>query len=654
MLIFNPFKKGDRALLVLTVAILAGIGLLLLGLWYVQVVCSRRYLASQKVQSFRAVRVPALRGKILDRNGNALAENRPSFNVDLYLEELRDVFQEEFSRAVAQQSSILHRRLTRDERSELGKHTRYWVVSNVVQQLSQILQTPLSLAENDFLKHYTNSLVMPLPILDDLTPEQLARFQEQPDKPPGLNLEIQPLRVYTNGTLAAHMLGHLQRTVDFAPEEDLPFFYPLPDFEGKVGLEGAFDQELRGHAGYKYVLVNNMGYRQSENVWQPAEPGHNLILTIDLRIQKAAEQALHSNGADVKGAVVVMDPRNGDLLALASSPTYDPNQFVPRISSEEYQRLLDPDLHPLINRATYGAFAPGSIFKIVVALAGLESGIIHPDVVYHSKGYYQLGRKIFHDEAPAGDYNFRLAFLKSSNSYFIEFGLQTGWDRIMAIGQRFFLGHLARVPLLQERSGLFPNPNWLERRAVLGEPLQSGDVANLCIGQGYIAVTPLQMAVMTSAVANGGKVFWPRLVDRIESQGSPHGEVITAFSPGRLRGDLGVQPYHLKVIRDAMRADVEDSEGTGQRAAVPEMRICGKTGTAQVARPEGGFRRDAWFVSFAPYEQPRYVVVVFVEGGGYGGLTSAPIARQIYQAIQHLERQSSPSYGSLAAVRRKD
>jgi penicillin-binding protein 2 len=366
-------------------------------------------------------------------------------------------------------------------------------------------------------------------------------------------------------------------------------------------------------------------------------------LTIDLRIQKAAEKALLSHGQNTKGAIVVMDIRNGDVLAMASSPPFDPNLFVPRISPEEWMKLTDTNLNIALNRATYATYAPGSIFKVAIGLAALEFGNLNPKEIYHSKGIFSYGPRSrpVRDTASAGDYDFRRAIVKSSNSYFINYGLETGLDAIMEIANRLCLGQKTGIPLRQESSGFVPTPAWVERRNSQGDPVQIGDIGQLCIGQGAVAVTPLQMTVMVASVANGGKVLWPRLVERILPPGPVaflHDGQGIYFPPRGVRSELRVKPQHIDTLKTAMLADVEDiKEGTGRPAMVPGFRICGKTGTAQVIKGGRVVRLDTWFASFAPYENPRYAMVVFIEGGVSGGGTCGPLARMVYETIKDLE-----------------
>ncbi len=663
MLILDQLKRSDRGLWLMAVGILVTFGSLLVWLAYLQVFSVSRYQASQQAQSIRRIRFPAVRGTVHDRLGQSLAENRPMFNANLYIEELSPLFKAEYRRLIRERTgtNIARRswwdwlgrrpvekpapapRLTLAEREALGRQARFQVVNQVVQELAAQIEQPLALDEARFHQHYEERRALPLPLLENLSDSIVARLQERPERPVGVNLDVQPMRWYPHRMLAAHVLGQVRRMDHIQEDIDDGFYYCLPDYQGNVGIEGAFDRELRGHAGFKAVRVNNMGYRQSETIWSPPQPGQDVYLTIDLRIQQAAERALRQAGSNPKGAVVVMDPRNGDVLAMASSPPFDPNSFVPRMSHANWVRLSDPDTNPMLNRASFGSYAPGSIFKIVVALAGLEAGTLDPREIYSSKGYYSMGRRSrpIGDTAPAGDYDFRRAFKLSSNSYFIHHGLRAGLDRIIEMGQRFFLGQRTQIPLLQEVRGFFPTFEWVSSRNEQGDPIQPGEVANLCIGQGFLTVTPLQMAVLTCAIANGGTVYWPRLVERVEPGGAAR--IGGPRSAGRPRGELGASQQHLALVREGMLADVEDPDGTGRHASVIGMRVCGKTGTAEMASSEGGKRKDTWFVSFAPFEKPRYAVVVVVEGGASGGGTCAPVARSIYQALRQLEIQSNPS-----------
>ena len=618
MLIFDQLRKSDRPLQVLSGGVLLGMLILLGGLWYVQVASSQRYVETMRNQSFRSVRIPAVRGQLLDRNRQPLAESRPNYNLNLYLEELREHFQRKWAEI---RPPV---KLTRAARLELEQRGRFLVVSNLVAQMNTFpLELP-DLTEAQLHRHFTNKLALPLALMENLSLEQVARFMEQGGGLPGLEVETMPVRLYPQATVAAHILGYLNRDNSSAEDEEAFFNYRLPDYSGKAGLEAVFDRALRGRAGVKNMLVNNLGYRQSEELVTPAEPGHNVVLTIDLEIQREAERALHGQ----RGAVVVMDPRTGDVLALVSAPSFDPNSFIPRMTTKEWERLDDETLRPMINRATQERYPPGSIFKIIVALAALDAGTLHPHEFLNNPGFYQLGKRRIHDTARPGDYDFIKAFLASSNTYFITHGLRAGVRRIVTMGNHFHLGEFTSLLPRQEVEGEFPTLQQVTTS------WSDGDTANLSIGQGPITVTPIQMAVMTSTIANGGKVMWPRLVKSIEPPEFRPDDPRTDFPAARVREELNVKPQHLQLIRDAMRADVDDPRGTGRRAAVPGMGVCGKTGTAEVKHGHQRVDQITWFVSFAPFEDPRYTVVVMVESGVSGGSSCAPVAEQIYRFLK--------------------
>jgi penicillin-binding protein 2 len=671
MLIVDELKKNDPQLRLVAVVLAAGLGILLAGLWWVQVVTAHEYESHLETQAYRTVRIPAVRGKILDREGRVLAENRPRYNLSLYLDDLHkpfdDAYAELFKQArdvrkqtIAAQEKKLGRSLTKDERKQftfttaqlqqLHAEARLNVASRLVEQVGAQLGQPLTLDAAKFERAYQTRLALPFTILPNLDESQIARFEEGFTNGLGANLDLQALRMYPAGATAAQLLGYLRSDDSSQAGEDADFNYRLPDYRGVVGVEGRCDAELRGRAGSESMLVNNLGYRQSENILDPPEPGCNVVLTIDLDLQRTAEESLVRNrGADVRGAVVVMDVNSGDVLAMVSSPAFDPNDFAQGISQDKWQKIQD--LTAEKNRATYENYAPGSIFKTVVALAALDNGLnpaeiyrVEPNPENSAKGIIYVGRRRIKDTAPPGDYNFKRAFIHSSNSYFINAGLtHAGIENIIRIGKEFHLGERTGLFARQETGGDFPD----EDRIRSG--WSDGDTANVCIGQGEVAVTPIQMAVMVSAIANGGKILWPRLVDRIEPQDPASGEAATNFPSGQVRSVLDVHPRSLQILRDAMLADVESSEGTGQKAAVAGLNIAAKTGTAEVQDAHNhDIGQNFWFASYAPYEHPKYAVVVMVEGGlhGSGGLDCAPIAHDIYEEI--LKKENAAATKSLA------
>jgi penicillin-binding protein 2 len=660
MLIFDELKEKDQQLRLVAMVLAAGLFILLTGLWWVQIVSARKYESHLETQSYRTVRIPAMRGKILDRNGRVLAENRPRYNLSLYLDDFGKQFeaadrqmlvnaQAGRAQLIAAQKKKLGRSLTKAEqkqfaltkveREQLREQARFGVASGVVMQVGERLGQSLTLDRAKFSRHYEAQRALPYPVIRNLDPAQIARFEEKYSGGLGVDLELQSVRAYPLGTTAGHVLGYLQRDDSSLQGEESFFSYRLPDYRGAVGIEAGFDTELRGRAGAEAVLVNNLGYRQTENVWSSPEPGHTVVLTLDINIEEAAERSLARHlGADTRAAVVVMDVNTGDVLAMVSSPMINPNYFAEGFPSNELAHLDDPKLRPQINRATQENYAPGSIFKPIVGLAALQAGL-DPDALVDNPGYVYVGRRHITDLAQPGQYNFRRAIIYSCNTYFITVGLRAGIENITRMAGKFHFGERTDLPMRQETKGIFPtlkqvqSPDW-----------RDGDSANICIGQGEMAVTPMQMAVAYAAIANGGTVLWPRLVERIEPQDPAFGEATTNFPTSLVRDHLGVSAHNLKILHDAMLA--ETVEGTGQAAQVPGLQICGKTGTAQVMNSRNQeIDRTTWFASFAPYENPRYAVVVMVESGSYGGPICAPIAHDIYEAI--LKSEKTPALAML-------
>ena len=686
MLIFDQLQKADRHLRVLSWLIALGMLVLLGGLWWVQVVRSRHYVENERLQSYRTVRVPAPRGKILDRNGVALAENRPVYSVSIYLADRawRDRVHQEYARAEAaaraattaarppsllervsswfgyQPSLVQHRRLTKEERERLEREARYSVTSNIVMQLGAILgQSIPPPDEAKFRRHYEQSRVMPFPILSKLDAAQIARLQERGLSLPGVDMEIQPQRIYPHHTLAAQVIGCLRRTEESADGELSTYDYKLPDYRGYSGIEASLDEPLRGHAGAKSVLVNNLGYRQNETDLSSVEVGRDVTLTLDTNIQTVAERELgRALGYNqlVRGAAVVLDVRTGEILAMASAPVFNPNDWIPLLPQTIWNTYTNEDVAPLQNRAVFGNYRPGSTFKIFVALAGLEAGtldtnkIIRVDPNPHdpAHGGLKVGSHFFKDTAAPGDYRFRLAFIKSSNSYFVQQGLLAGAERIVGVAQQFHFGERTGVPL-QESPGLLPTSDWMRRNQRGWSPIAIG---NISIGQGDVDVTPLQLAVAIAAVANGGRVLTPQLV----LQTSDPEELATPNQRPTvrpiLREQVRVSTPSLDIVRQAMLADVEDRDGSGNAAFVRDYRVCGKTGTAQVEKGGKFDHYTVWFASYAPFENPRYAVVVMVDGemaGVSGGHTCAPVAGKIYQALKARdERLANPRRDALA------
>ena len=664
MLIFDQIRKNDAQLQLLAMLLCGGLAMLLAGLWWVQIVNASRYRESVETQSFRTVRLAAVRGKILDRNGVALADNKPSYNVSLYLEELSSAFKKDFKDTRPKKVvttdlpfwkdwlgispvKTQYVRMKPDESTQVIRASRYRVVQNVANKVAVVLQTPLALNYTNFTRHYETARSMPFCVVSNLSPLHVARFEEQSGNSVGVDMEIQSKRSYPHSNIAAHVIGYVRSDDSSATGEDAFFSYRTPDSRGFVGIEGGFDRKLRGRAGAKSIQVNNLGYRQAENIWEQALPGQNVVLTLDLEVQRETEAALRKNNPTRRGAVVVMDVRTGDVLALASAPTFSPSQFTHGISSRDYKQLQE--LTAEKNRATAEQYQAGSIFKTIIALAALENGLdknrvlqVDPNPHNQSRGAYILGNRIINDTAPPGDYNLSRAIVRSSNSYFVQIGLLPNvFEKVLQLGKQLHLGEKFdpdNLPLRQQAAGHFPS-------VASAKTISAGEKANICMGQGQMDVTPMQIAVMISAIANGGTVLKPRMVDRLESQDPASIELPTIFPRGQVRDRLGVSKRSLNILHEAMLAETEDQlEGTGRLVQPCGFRVCGKTGTAELQslREDGQKKNTTWFASFAPYDSPRYAVIVMVENGAGGGATCAPIARDVYVALKSFETRAQP------------
>lgn len=499
MLIFDHLKKDDPQLRLLGFGIFAGMLVLAVGLWWVQVVSFRDYQAHLETQSFKTVRIPAPRGKILDRNGTVLAENHPNYNISLYLGDLSDSFENQrrrlWPKQVVTNSLPIWKRwlgsrsvvtqyvkLNREQGEAVRRQARYNATSNVVQQIALALQHPLSLDPKDFYRQYDRNRAFPYPIIKVANSTDISRFEEQLAGKVAADLEMQSVRVYPLGTTSAHILGELHHNDNRSFEgEDADYDYRLPDYTGVqgTGIEHAFDAQLRGRAGTKSVLVNSSGYRQNETIWSPPQPGHNVVLTIDVRIQRAAEKALPVFGPTTRGAAVVMDVNTGDILALASLPAFDPNYFTQGFPPGEYDRMLNLEAEK--NRATQENYRPGSIFKAVVGLACLEAGLDEKEEMEvrpnpgkgNDPSAINVHGQWIGDTVPPGKYNFERALIHSSNSYFISNGLRYGFEHVVQLARRLHLGESTGLATAQDLAGT--PPGLVRARRCAGIFLQTGD-----------------------------------------------------------------------------------------------------------------------------------------------------------------------------------
>jgi len=554
------------------------------SLYRVQVVQNAALTRYQVRQSVRRVQVPGARGRIFDRNGICLADNRPSYCIAYYVEELR----------------------------KAGKWANTVnAVDADIDRLAQVLGLPREISRTAVERHVRQSLPMPLLAWRDVSEEVVARWAEEIGSFPGVDIFVQPERSYPFNGIAAHVLGYVKRDKPKSLPGQRIHFY-LPEMIGRSGLEQYYNDRLTGICGGRLIRVDARGYKHA--VWEgtPAVDGQDIKTTLDIRVQSVLEGAL----IDKRGAGVVIDTRNGDILAMASAPGFDLNEFVPAPSVAVWNRLNTDDQRPMFNRALQGTYAPGSTFKPVTALAALTTGKITTDEIMHCDGAFKLGTMRIRcwNTYGHGDIALRKAIEQSCNVFFCELGHRMGYDLIHNMAEAMGLGVKTGIDLPYEASGLLPTDQW--KRENMHEPWRPGDTCQIAIGQSMLLTTPLQMAVLTSVLANRGQLFRPRLV--------------ADDAQGILVRELNVPRATIDLVRDGMH-DVANL-GTGRRVRVRGTEVAAKTGTAEYI--SGGERKkNTWVTAFAPFDQPRVAIAVVVEDGISGGYTVAPIIHDVLAEI---------------------
>ncbi|MDX2104216.1 MAG: penicillin-binding protein 2 [Alphaproteobacteria bacterium] len=605
-----------RRALLLGAAQLGLIGTLAGRLYFLQVMEGERYtmLADDNRISLRLL--PPPRGRILDRNGEPLAVNRLNYRVTLVAEQVRNV--EATLDAIGkliELTELDRRRVMRDLRRRRG--------------------------------------FVPVTVREDLTWEDVARIEVNIPDLPGVAIEVGALRHYPHTESVGHILGY----VGPVAEADLTGepLLELPDFRiGKNGIERIYDRELRGAAGTVQVEVNALGRVVRELARDEPTAGQDVVLTIDIGLQSFCRGRL----GDESGSIVVLDVHTGDVLSLVSAPAYDPNLFSAGLSARDWEELLANPKGPLTNKAIAGMYAPGSTFKMVTALAALEAGVVRPSDRISCPGYLELGDHRFHcwKKEGHGGVNLQEAMMVSCDVYFYEVARRTGMDRLAAMARRLGFGDLINIDLPGERRGLMPTREWKQRTR--GQPWVQGETLIAGIGQGYVLSTPLQLAVMTARLVNGGVAVIPHMTRSIG--GKPNAGRNPPPYPS-----MGLQRSGLEAMIRAMNAVTLEERGTAYRARITErgFEMGGKTGTAQVRRitmqeRERGVRRNedlpwrfrdhALFVGYAPVHAPRYACACVVEHGGGGSAVAAPIVRDVLTETQR--RDPSRRTGPVASL----
>jgi len=595
----------ETRLAVIAVGIILVFVVFLLRLFQLQVVEWQDLVERSERNSIHRLRLEAPRGDLLDREGRLLATTRPAFGVEILPSELK-------RRAVT--LATLAQLIDRDAAG-----------------LETLVGNPQGRAR-----------YQPIRVASDLSYDELARVESYRYALPGVVTDVRPRRYYIYGDLAAHLFGSLGE-IRSDQLKRLEFSgYRSGEIIGQTGLESVLERHLRGREGGRVIVVDVAG-REVE-LLDEIDPvaGGSVTLTIDLDLQRAAEASFRANepeGEDKMGALVALDPRNGDVLAMVARPAFDPNDFAGGVDTATWNALNSDEWHPLNNRALSGQYPPGSTFKAIVAAAALADNVVSPNERVYCPGHFRLGRRTYRcwKRGGHGEVNLHDALKASCDVYFYTVGLKLGIDRIAYYAKKFGLGRKTGIEIGPERAGLIPSTDWKERR--LNEKWILGETVSASIGQGYDLVTPIQLAIAYAAIANGGEVLVPHLVlerKRLD------GESIEVRRR-EVRGTLPLSATALEAVRQGLFAVVQDKEGTGGRARIPGISVAGKTGTSQVVQlkrdDEQGnedeipfkYRDHAWFVAFAPVEDPEIVVAVLVEHGGHGGSAAAPLAKAVME-----------------------
>jgi penicillin-binding protein 2 len=601
----DQVKALHDRLLWMAVVLCGVVALLVVRLWGLQVWYGDYYHQLSEQNRLRHVPIQAPRGLVYDRAGRLLVTNVPSLNLYVVEEDMTDP-----AATIAEISRTLG-----------------WTEKEVRDRLTS--------------RH--RSAFVPVLIKQGLSLSEAARLEAHRLNLSGLKIEVEARRRYLYGTMASHLLGYVGEVTAEQLENSKDDELSSGAIVGQSGLEASYDHWLRGRDGLKRVEVDALGHeRRVVDAMEPTR-GNDLYLTIDLELQRVAEEALGERA----GAVVAVDPNSGDVLAMVSHPAADPNLLSGNMTTAEWNALVNDDDHPLTNRAIQGVYPPGSVFKIPVAAAALESGQIHPDDPLFCKGGLQFGRRFYRDWKAGGHGKISLidAIAQSCDVYFYRVGSAMGVDTIAKYATEFGLGQPSGIALASERRGIVPSTDW--KAKAIGEPWYPGETLSVAIGQGYVGVTPLQMTDLIATVATDGERYQPHLVKAMQDRASGR---LVVFPPTRL-ADAAVGEKTFHILRRALTAVVEAEHGTGGAARSKLVSIGGKTGTAQVVsmqvtagrvKAPSGYEDHAWFVAFAPVEAPRIAIAVLVEHGGHGGSAAAPVAKQM---IESYLRPASPFPG---------
>jgi len=600
---FNPliieyYKRRFKFAVIIVAVIFT---LLFLRLWYLQILKGQLYRLRSEKNRIRLNETPSIRGKIFDRNGLLLVDNSPSYDLYVVPEEIRYP-KETFN--------VLNRFVKFDLKESLNRYKN----NNRLPFIPFLIKKNISRVELVLVENHRFSLA-------------------------GVMIKVRPVRRYRYGSLASHLLGYLGKVTKSELNAEGLNLSP-DDMVGRAGIEARYNKLLMGVKGGEQIEVDAMGRRIKVLNRVPPTSGYDVLLTIDKRLQQIVEDCLLGK----KGAIVAINPRDGEILAMASSPDYNPNIFIQGMDRNKWKSLVSKKGAFLQNRAISGQYPPGSVFKIVTAISALEEGMIDTDDEIFCSGKYRVGDTVFRcwKRYGHGPISFYRAMAESCDIYFYKLGQRLGIEKIAKWAKELGLGRKTGIPLPGEKPGLVPTSKW--KLKTYGIPWQIGDTLAVSIGQGYLLVSPIQMAVMISSIFNDGYIYQPRLIKEIRPYDKRFEKIFE-----QKRRKIKVKAKTLCVVKRSMIHVVEDKNGTGRRARVKGIRVAGKTGTAQLISTKERRSKDkdisneirdhAWFVAVAPADNPKIALSIIIEHGGHGGSTAAPIAAKIISEYLRWEKR---------------
>jgi len=554
-------------------------------LWDLQIMRGQEMKRLSEQNRIRIKKVVAPRGVIYDKKGRILADTRPSFNIYITHEDIKN-----FDQTIDGLVSLL--KISKEE---------------IMERLEATKGLPPS---------------FPVKIKSDISMDDVAKIEANRVYLPGVNIQIEPKRFYHYGKMFAHMIGYVSEISDDELKKKEYKDYSPGDYIGKYGLEKAYEAYLRGMDGEKRVEVDSRGREVRTLEQKDPIPGNSIYLNVDLDIQAVIDKALENR----RGGCIVVDPKTGGVIALVSRPAFDPNKFASGITKQDWQAIALDKAHPLQNRVIQGRYPPGSTFKIVSALKGLESGIINERTIFSCRGGFPYGGRVFRcwKKGGHGSVNIHRAIVESCDVFFYNLGLKLGVDRIHEMSDIIGLGRVTGIDLPSEKDGLVPSTEW--KKKTYGQPWFEGETVSVSIGQGAVWLTPAQLVQLASFVANEGINYKPHIVNRIVS---PEGKVIKTFEPV-INTNVKLKKDTIRLVKEGMKGVVNEGSGTAYGSRLENVSMSGKTGTAQSVGEKGRNLGDhAWFIAYAPSDNPSVAISVLVEYGGHGSSAAAPVAKMV-------------------------